>query len=97
MIKKITFFSAEIFSHFLVIKTLDPDCIRIRMVFSLKMLETDPSQMNTDPRHSIQASNDIVYVRYRNLKLDSINVEAFSPVIRIMKEHDAVHEFIVVP
>jgi hypothetical protein len=55
--------------------------------------------MKTDPKHCIQVSNNIVYVRYRNLKLDSINVEAFSPVIRLMKElvHDTMHESILMP
>jgi hypothetical protein len=33
------------------LKTMDPDWVRIRIVFSPKML--DPDQMNTDPKHCI--------------------------------------------
>jgi hypothetical protein len=35
--------------QFLVIKTLDPDWIRIGI--QQKMLDPDPYQMNTDPKH----------------------------------------------
>jgi hypothetical protein len=45
------FFSAVNFFHFLVIKTLDPDWIRIRIGIQPKMLDPDPYQMNTDPKH----------------------------------------------
>jgi hypothetical protein len=42
------FFEAVIFFQFLVIKTLDPDWIRIGI--HPKMLDPDPYQMNTDPK-----------------------------------------------
>jgi hypothetical protein len=42
-------FSYEIF-QFLVIKTLDPDWIRIRISIQPKMLDPDPYQMNADPQ-----------------------------------------------
>jgi hypothetical protein len=38
-------------NQFLVIKTLDLDWIRIRIGIQLKMLDPDPYQMNTDPKH----------------------------------------------
>ena len=42
------FFSAVIFSQFLVIKALDPDWIRIRIGVHPKMLDPDPDEMNAD-------------------------------------------------
>ncbi len=44
-------FSAVNFFQFLVIKTLDPDCIRIRIGIQPKMLDPNPDQMNADPQH----------------------------------------------
>ncbi len=40
------------FLNFFVIKTLDPDCIRIRIWIGIqpKMLDPDPYQMNTNPQ-----------------------------------------------
>jgi hypothetical protein len=46
--KKLNFFSAVIFSQFLVIKALDPDWIRIGV--HPKMLDPDPDEMNADPQ-----------------------------------------------
>jgi hypothetical protein len=40
------FFSSKFFFKFLVIKTLDPDWIRIRIGSQPKMLDPDPSQLN---------------------------------------------------
>ncbi len=48
LIKKYFFFSAVNFFLFLVIKTMDPDWIRIRIGIQPKML--DPDQMHTDPK-----------------------------------------------
>ncbi len=46
---KIFFFSCMVnFLKFLVIKTLDPDWIRIRIGVQPKMLDPDLDQMNTD-------------------------------------------------
>jgi hypothetical protein len=45
------FFSCKFSSKFLVIKTLDPDWIRIWIGVQPKMLDPDPYQMNTDPKH----------------------------------------------
>jgi hypothetical protein len=49
--KKCYFFSAEIFSKFLVNKALDPDWIRIGIQH--KMLDPDPDEMNADPQRWI--------------------------------------------
>jgi hypothetical protein len=37
----------------LELKTLDPVWVRIRIDFQPKMLDPDPDQMNTDPKHCI--------------------------------------------
>jgi hypothetical protein len=44
------FFSAVILIQFLVIKSLDPDWIRIRIGIQSKMLDPDPDEMNADPQ-----------------------------------------------
>ena len=48
--KNFIFFSALIFSQFLVNKALDPDWIRIRIGIQPKMLDPDPDEMNADPQ-----------------------------------------------
>ncbi len=47
---KIEFFFSCNFFQFLVIKTLDPDWIRIRIGIQPKMLDPDAYQTNTDPQ-----------------------------------------------
>ncbi len=37
----------------MVIKTLDPDWIRIRIGIQPKMMDPDPYQLNTDPKHCL--------------------------------------------
>jgi hypothetical protein len=49
LIKKKIFFSCNFF-HFLVIKALDPDWIRIRIRIGLQPQTLDPEKMNTDPK-----------------------------------------------
>jgi hypothetical protein len=53
LIKKCFFlFLSEVnFFQFFVIKTLDPNWIRIGI--QPKMLDPDPYQMNTDPKHCL--------------------------------------------
>ncbi len=54
LIKKIfDFFSSCNFFRFLVIKILDPDR------YSFKMLDPDPDQVNTDPKHRNQLLNQV--------------------------------------
>jgi hypothetical protein len=48
--KKCKFFSAENFFQFLLIKTLDPDWIRIGIQPKIMDPDADPYQMNTDPK-----------------------------------------------
>ncbi len=51
-IKKIFNFSSAVnFVNFFVIKIRDPDWIRIRIGIQPNMLDLDPDQMNTDPKH----------------------------------------------
>ncbi len=52
LMKKISnLFFNLIFFKFTVIKTLDPDWIRIRVGIQPKMLDSDPDSMNPDPKH----------------------------------------------
>ncbi len=50
MQNKFNLFSTRNFFQFLIIKTLNPDWIRIRIGIQPKMLDPDPYQMNADPQ-----------------------------------------------
>ncbi len=55
LIKKILFFFFAIyFFQILVIKALDSDWIRIRIGIQPQMLDPDPDQMSTDPKHCFE-------------------------------------------
>ncbi len=49
--KVFNFSSAVSFVNFFVVKIRDPDWIRIRIGIQPHMLDSDPDQMNTDPKH----------------------------------------------
>jgi hypothetical protein len=72
--KKLNFFSAVNFFQFLVIKTLNPDWIRIGI--QSKMTDPNPYQMKTDPKPCIfHSKKQCVQTRNRIFPLVQFDID----------------------